>query len=131
MSKAWIVGDSHGRTVIFARTKNEALDQFDPICGLLSDDPVVQRAKQYDRYAEAGTVPAEVLLQDGWTLSCAKCGEPVTWDQRRVGMQTIGDRAFCAMCVDEEFDPAQEGGVGGAGRSETVGGNVGRSNQAG
>ena len=106
-SRAWIVSDAAGDLVVFARTRNEALNEIEEPQLPPGADIVVTRAKQFDQYAQAGRVPARALVESGWQVPCRRCGELVSKDDLRVGAE-VDDEALCAFCAPEVYE-AKEG----------------------
>jgi len=99
--RAWVVTDVIGSQVVFTRTRDEAIGVIeDPQIVPTSTEISVRRVKEFDRYAEAGRVPARVLVEHGWQVPCWRCGELVGEDSLRFGAE-IEDEALCALCAPE------------------------------
>lgn len=79
--KAFIVSDGEeGACICFARHSVAA--RRDGANELNTDFEAVscRRAPQFDQYAEAGEVPASVLVDHGWWFECMQCGQKVCDD---------------------------------------------------
>ena len=79
---AWIVGDDHpdeGRrsAVVFAVDAEQALLLGALRLGAEVEECSASRAEPYDAFAEAGEVPLERLLEDGWSFPCHQCEHPL------------------------------------------------------
>lgn len=81
---AWIVedeadcpGEGRGAAVVFARDAEQAALTGAARLGVEVECCSVGRAEQYDAFAEAGEVPLERLLEDGWTFPCHQCEHPL------------------------------------------------------
>lgn len=97
--KAYIAKDlhgGHGGRVVFAdtpgRARTIAHGEFGGWVEWL--DIGVRRAPEYDKYADAGKVPKEVLLADGWYWECGDCYNP-TYEESAV---IINDTVYCTNC---------------------------------
>lgn len=102
--RAWVVTDAVGSLVVFAPTRSGAIGAIeDPQTSPGNTEISVRRAKQFDQYAEAGRVPARVLIENGWQVPCRRCCELVSEDHLRVGAQ-VEDEALCAFCAPEVYE---------------------------
>ncbi|MEW6540600.1 MAG: hypothetical protein AB1402_03145 [Bacillota bacterium] len=107
--RAWVVTDALGSQVVFTRTRDEAFEAVeDPQMVPTNPSISVRRVKEFDQYAEAGRVPARVLVEKGWQVPCRRCGGLVSEGDRRVGAE-IEDEALCAMCVPEAYEVMDDG----------------------
>ncbi|MFX4261271.1 hypothetical protein ACOBQJ_03605 [Pelotomaculum propionicicum] len=109
MSKAWLVSDGYLQTIIFAKTKNQAISAFEPNCTPSSHEVTAKREKKYDQYAEKGCIPVTVLLDDDWFVCCSGCFEPVVKHDLGMGALIKSEReALCESCAGEGDADAEE-----------------------
>ncbi len=106
--KCWWVSDASydWQQIIFADTKHEAIYQSD---GYENGSEYIEmrarRKKEWDKYAEQGFVPKEVLLEDGWWFECygynengRRCWKHLTIDDKPL---VVDNKVYCNQeCCD-------------------------------
>ncbi|MGG1445061.1 hypothetical protein ABE354_24015 [Brevibacillus laterosporus] len=85
-----------GADIVFSPTSNGAKNMAAGLYEGWVDyiDIRVNRAPQYDEYAEVGKVPKEVMLADGWSWECGDCLRS-TYEERAV---VINETVYCTDC---------------------------------
>lgn len=106
---AWHVDNGEHAAIVFAATAESALRRG--MARLPSDVPedlTASRAEQYDQYAEAGEVPFEVLIENGWIFTCDHCGGEIDQETDE-GSRRCGRLTFCCQrCQDNHAERVQE-----------------------
>lgn len=106
---AWHVDNGEHAAIVFAATAESALRRG--MARLPSDVPEdlsASRAEQYDKYADAGEVPFEVLVADGWIFVCDHCGGEIDQETDE-GARRCGRLTFCSQsCQDNHAERIHE-----------------------
>ena len=107
MSKAWIVRDEqegfavvafHHHGLAARRIGSHKLE-------LDFEDTECSRAPEFDQFAEAGEVPAKVLIEDGWWMECHECGTKITQDSDLSDLVEMGGfSVYCNSKCKADFE---------------------------
>jgi hypothetical protein len=112
IKKAWIVTDNSEEfdVVVFEETRGQAkqtgIIDLENSCGVTDNFIGIKarRAKKYDIYTDKGEVPTDVLISDGWHLTChgENCGMTISSSLiENCGAGVINGHPYCGKCIDK------------------------------
>jgi hypothetical protein len=76
--KAWTIMCDENSVIAFGNTEEEAREKGAFELDSELDYIEAHRSEEYDKYSEAGFVPVEILINNGWWFECFHCYKHVT-----------------------------------------------------